>query len=203
MTDGQIKLILEIISTSAIVAASIVAIYGINAWRKEFQGKRKIELAEEVLALFYEAKDAVSAIRNPLGYVGEGSSRKPQEGETPRQKEARDRTYVVYERYDKRKEVFNKLHSLRYQFMARFGVKEGKPFEDLRHILIEIQVAANMLAEIWSLDRRSEDTEKQRREHESIIWEHGRDDSIKIRLEKIISDMEAICKPIIFGKKID
>jgi hypothetical protein len=32
-----------------------VAIYSIDSWRREFQGKRQIELAEETLAMFYEA----------------------------------------------------------------------------------------------------------------------------------------------------
>ncbi len=199
MTNEQVKLVLEIVSTIAVVFASGTAIYGINAWKKEFSGKRKIELAEEVLALFYEARDAISAIRSPLGFVGEGSTRKQQEGESPEQKQARDRAYVVYERYDKRKEVFNKLHSLRYRFMARFGIKEAEPFENLRLIVIEIQVSANMLAESWAYGRKSQTTE----DLEATIWEHGRDDIINTRLGKIVSDIEAICKPIILGKKID
>jgi hypothetical protein len=200
MSGEEFKMILEIINTLAIVIASIVAICGISAWRKEFQGKRNIELAEEILALFYEAKDAICAIRSSFGYQGEGATRKPQDGETPEQKRARDLAYVVYERYEKRQEVFRKLHSKRYQFMARFGTKEGKPFEDLRSIVNEIQVSANRLAEIWSLPNRSEATEQQRLKHESVIWDLSSDDPIAPRLESIIADIESICKPIIMGK---
>lgn len=192
---------LEIINTLAIVIASVVAICGIRAWRKEFQGKRNIELAEEVLALFYEARDAIRSIRSSLGYQGEGATRKPQEGETRQQKQARDHAYVVYERYEKRQEVFNKLHSKRYQFMARFGIEKAKPFEDIRHLVIEIQVSANRLADIWSIENRSEDTEERRKEHESVIWDGSADDPIAPRLKNVISDIEEICRPIIMGKK--
>ncbi|MEA3226875.1 MAG: hypothetical protein U9Q07_13070 [Planctomycetota bacterium] len=202
MSGEEVKIALEVTSTVAIVVASVVAILGINAWRKEFHGKRNIELAEEVLALFYEAIDAVRAIRSSLGYLGEGATRKPQDGETAQQKKARDQAYVVYARYEKRQEVFNRLHSKRYQFMARFGIKKAKPFEDLRHIVIEIQVSANRLADIWSLDeRRSEATEKNQLEHESVIWDGSRDDPIARRLEIVISDIEEICEPMILGKK--
>jgi ADP-heptose:LPS heptosyltransferase len=201
MSVENIKLALEVVNTLAIVIASIVAICGINAWRKEFQEKRNIELAEEVLALFYEAKDAIRAIRNPFSYQGEGKTRKPQENETPREKEARDRFYFVFERFEKRQEIFNKLHSKRYQFMARFGTEKSKPFEDLRMIVIEIQVSANSLSRIWSSNHISEDMEKRRQEHESIIWIGGEDDPIESRVKKIISDIEAICRPIIMGKK--
>ena len=41
MSFEDIKMILEIINTIAIVIASIVAICGVSAWRKEFQGKRR------------------------------------------------------------------------------------------------------------------------------------------------------------------
>jgi hypothetical protein len=197
MSDEETMMILEVINTVAIVVASIVAICGISAWRKEFQGKRNIELAEEVLALFYEAIGAVRAIRSSLGYMAEGATRKPQDGETRQQKRARDQAYVVHERYEKRQDVFNRLHSKRYQFMARFGNEKAKPFEDLRHIVIEIRVSANSLADIWSVEKRSEATEKKRLEHESVIWDLSEEDPIAPRLEKVISDIEAVCRPIV------
>ena len=205
MSFEDIKMILQIINTIAIVIASIVAICGISAWRKEFQGKRKIELAEEVLALFYEARDAITAIRSPLGWQGEGSTREPQEDETPLQKRARDRAFVKFERYEKRQEVFNKLYSKRYQFMARFGYEKTKPFDELRNIIIDIQCAANYLAEIWcKVPYDSEDKkrlQKERQGQEKIFWFYGRNDPIVPRLETIISDIESICRPIILGRK--
>jgi hypothetical protein len=200
MSVENIKAALEVVNTLAIVIASIVAICGINAWRKEFQGKRKIELAEEVLALFYEAKDAISAIRSPFGYLGEGSTRKPQENEAPEQKDARDKAYVVYERFQKRQEVFNKLHSKRYQFMSRFGAEKSKPFEDLRMIIIKIQVSADSLSRIWGSYRTSEATEDIRKNRESVIWSGGENDPIEPLVKQVISDIEVICRPIIMGK---
>lgn len=192
---------MEILSALSIIVASLVAIYSINAWRREFQGKRKIELAEEVLALFYEARDAIGAIRNPFGFQGEGSTRKPEDNETPEQKNARDRAYSVYERFQKHKEIFSKLHSMRYQLMARFGKESGKPFDDIRKIVIEITVSADMLAELWC--ERSYSEEKERlvaseiKEHTSIIWHSGTKDAIVPRVEQIITDIENICRPII------
>ncbi|MBN2020826.1 MAG: hypothetical protein JW749_11455 [Sedimentisphaerales bacterium] len=206
MTNESIKIVLEIINTVAIIAASGVAIYGINAWKKEFSGKRRIELAEDVLALFYEARDAINSIRSPLVFQGEGSTRKSQDDEAAHEKQARDKAYVFYERFDKRKEVFSKLHSKRYQFMARFGAEKTKPFDDLWQIFIDIKCEADQLAEIWSelpyCDEEDKKTLKeQKKEQTNILWYCGRSDPIVPRLEKIILDIEAICKPIIMGKK--
>lgn len=41
----------------AIISACWAIISGIGAWKREFLGKRRIELAEEVLATFFEIKD--------------------------------------------------------------------------------------------------------------------------------------------------
>jgi len=208
VSSEDIKITLEVINTLAIVIASeiasIAAIWGFSVWRKEFQGKRNIELAEEVLALFYEAKDAIRAIRRPPIFQGEGSTRKPQEEETSQEKQARDDAYVFYKRFDKRREVFNKLHSERYQFMARFGREEAKPFEDLKNLVIEIQCATDVLAELRCEIPYSQKDKKrlqeQIKEQEKICWYHGKSDPITLQVEKVISNIEEICRPIIIGK---
>ena len=52
-----------------------MAAYSLDAWRREFMGKRRMELAEEVLALFYQARDVIEQIRSPVRYLGEGQTR--------------------------------------------------------------------------------------------------------------------------------
>jgi len=37
----------DVAQSASIIVASVVAIYGIDAWRREFVGKRRMELAEE------------------------------------------------------------------------------------------------------------------------------------------------------------
>ena len=79
--------ILQVIQAVSLIVAAWTAIYGIRAWRSEFVGKKRIELAEEVLVRFYEARDVIRIIRNPFGYVGEGSTRQGAEGEAPEEKQ--------------------------------------------------------------------------------------------------------------------
>jgi hypothetical protein len=118
----------EFLKDLSIIVASCTAIYGIGSWRREYVGKKRAELAEEVLCLFYEARDAVQHIRNPFSRSNEGSSRKAGENETPEQKEAYDRAYVLFERFNTHIDLFSKMHSIRYRFMAQFGTDAGKPF---------------------------------------------------------------------------
>ena len=121
-----IMVVLEIIQSLAIIAASIVAFFGINSWRKEMKEKKEYTLAEEVLALFYEAQDKINAIRNPFSLEGEGRSRKADPSETPKQKEILDQAYVFIERYNNNSEVLNKLRTIRYRFMVLFGKNQAK-----------------------------------------------------------------------------
>lgn len=52
MCEIDWNLFFDVIKSLSIIIASIVAIYGINSWRREAKWKRKYELAEEVLSLF-------------------------------------------------------------------------------------------------------------------------------------------------------
>ena len=91
--------IAQIAQSVSVILAALFAIYGFDAWRREHIGKRRIELAEDVLSLFYQASDAIDQMRNPFGFDGEGSSRKPLEKEYPKHKQALDAAYVLIERY--------------------------------------------------------------------------------------------------------
>jgi len=59
-----------------------VAIYGIDSWRREHKGRREIELAEDVLTLFYEARDVIKYLRHFIGYSHEYSGIEKSPNET-------------------------------------------------------------------------------------------------------------------------
>jgi hypothetical protein len=198
-----INIIPALVYAVATCFAAGVGIWGVRSWRIEFRGKRQIELAEDALALFYEAEKALIAIRSPMGYGDEGATRKQGENETPEQKAARDRAFVVFERFKEREQVFNKLLSMRYRFMAQIGKTEAEPFEEIRSVLNKIFIAARWLANLWSKDISYYTPEKQEkhfktvRKWEAIFWEDAPVDEIGKRIEKAVSDMEQTCNNII------
>src|ERR1700722_19796217 len=115
------------------------ALRGVNAWRAETVGRRKAELAEEVLAQFYQAKDALTWARLPLGDaaaqapVAEGGGRGAEAMAAP------------IERLNQASQVFSALQASRYRFMAYFGEEAAKPFEELRKVHNEVMEAAAQL----------------------------------------------------------
>jgi len=194
---------MEFIKNLSIILACWTAIYGIDAWRREFRGKRNIELAEDALILFYEAQDALRSIRNPFGYGGEGKTRKALENETERQKVARDKAYVLFERYDKYRELFGKLYALRYRFMATFGNDLVEPFDIVHGILAKMFASAQTLSTMWEKDmshwdeERIEKYDRDQRRHEEIFWWMGDNDPIEAEVKQAIVKIEGICRPVI------
>jgi hypothetical protein len=196
--------ILDLIKALSVIVASVVAIYGINTWRRELRGKKEYELAEEVLSLFYRARDIIRAMRSPFAIGGEGSTRKPQDKETAKEKEVRDRAYIVMERFQREKETFDRLHALRFRFMALFGNDKEQPFRDLYGVVHKIFVASHMLAFDWQREEfigvaqhELGERRKRIRENEEIFWQQPDNDPIEKRVEEIIGQVEAQCKAII------
>ena len=201
---GLVSIIVQSIASGitclAMIFTAFVAWRGIKAWKWEFRGKRQIELAEEVLSLFYQARDVIESIRSPIGYLGEASTRKQVENETPEEKDALDRAYAVRERYEERREMFSKLQSLRYRFMAQIGKEEAKPFSEIRKVLNQILRASRRMALLCvprhRPGREKKNVEKQIQKYEAIL----EGDEIKKRVEKAVSQIEETCRNIITMK---
>lgn len=124
------------------------ALFGIvitQQWttRREYM-KRRVDLAEEVLALCYEAQDAIRYIRSPL-WSSEGSTRQRRENETQQESDTLDRAYIVIERYNKTESTFKNLKAKKYIFMAAFRGDSHRPFETIDHVITKLRVASHML----------------------------------------------------------
>lgn len=195
----------DTIQSLSVIIASIVAIYGITSWRREATWKRKYELAEEVLSLFYECKEKFQIIRSLAGHSLEGNTRKRGENETSDETQRLDNAYVFIERYEREKEPFTKLWSLKFRFMTIFGKDAGQPFDEIRKILHTIFFAASKLGQRYWKDqgsRRFTDAEFQKhlkeiQENEDIIWgSFDENDKIAIQVDKCIVQVEKYCESI-------
>jgi hypothetical protein len=195
--------IADVITAISVAIAALAFVVGVNAWRREFVGKRRIELAENVLALFYEAQDAIREIRNPFGFVGEGATRKRSEHESEDEAKILDNAYVVFERYQKREKLFAELRSMKYRFMATFGSNAGESFDELNMIINEIFSAAHILGTYyWKRQGRVRMSEEEFQKHleqmhkyESVFWSHTIvEDEIALRVQRAVEKIETIAR---------
>lgn len=188
----------------SVVAACWVIITGVGAWKREFIGKRKIELAEETLASYFEIKDAIAFIRSPFSSSSEGSTRERVPHETADERKLLDRGFIVFERYEKKKEIFVKFSTLKYKFMAVFGQETENIFTETHKVVNSIFASANMLATHYWLRQgkaQMEADEFQRhldemRQHEGIFWDrYNENDKIRSDLSEIQTTLETVTKP--------
>jgi len=195
--------IADVITAVSVAIAALAFVVGVNAWRREFVGKRRIELAENVLALFYEAQDAIRQIRNPFGFVGEGTTRKRSDYESEEEAKILDNAYVVYERYQKREKLFAEIRSMKYRVMAAFGSNAGESFDELNMIINEIFSAAEILGtHYWKRQGRVRMSKEELEEHlagmykyEAVFWFKGEEnDEITPRVQHAIEKIEAIAR---------
>ena len=196
--------VVDITQGLAVVAACWAVISGVDAWKREFIGKRQIELAEEVLSRFFELRDAIAFIRSPFSSESEGKSRAKDPSEGREVELILNRAFIVYERYGKREATFNAFRSLKYRFMANFGSQHEYIFSGVDRQLNSVFVAAQMLGlHYWQRQGRVEMTPEERKEHlsqmweqEQIFWDHGKDDDpVRTELSKLQQDLEKVVLP--------
>lgn len=199
MTD-----IATIAQAVAVISVCWAIISGIGAWRREFIGKRQIELAEQVLAKFFEVKDAIAFIRNPFSSKEEGKSREKSECESDHESELLDRGYIVVERYTKKEITFSEFNTLKYKFMATFGPETEEIFTETNNALNSIFFSARRLAKHhWPRQGRmkmeADEFQKHLDEmhrHEGIFWDsYNEDDEVRTKLKEIQERLETITAP--------
>ena len=187
--------------TIAVISACWAIVSGVGAWKREFIGKRRIELAEETLATFFEIKDAIAFIRSPFASVGEGESRVVGEREKPEETELLNRGHIVFERYEKKREVFIKFETLKYKFMATYGEDSEAIFKDTNKTVNSIFSSARLLAtRYWQRQGKvqmSEDEFKKHLEsmqkHEDVFWDTWEDDDvIRKQLQSIQNRLDGV-----------
>jgi hypothetical protein len=192
MADASIAQWVAASGTAATGLATLiggwVAIRGIDAWQAEVVGRRKAELAEEVLSQFYRARDALIWARLPDHPAFEteiGNARSEE-------RDRRHRSLVSpIERLTEESQLFSELQASRYRFMAYFGEEAARPFDAIRAIRNEVVSSAQALIH----HRGGGDADRDR--WEDAIGQGGAEDELSRRLAETISSVERICRPLI------
>ena len=188
----------------AVMSACWAIILGVGAWKREFIGKRKIELAEQTLVQFFEVRDAISFIRNPFSSSSEGGTRERNESETASEWNLLDRGYIVVERFGKREQCFVQFNTLKYRFMAAFGRESEDIFLETTRIVNSIFISARMLStHYWQRQGRvsmePDEFKKHLEEmhrHEGTFWEiGGGEDETNQKLQGVLERLEKITAP--------
>jgi hypothetical protein len=191
-----IKAIAPVFTAGAACTGAYIAYRGLTKWRDETVGKRKIELAEEVLADFYQARDIIKAARSPYGHRHEGLSRQRGENETEEDTRILNSYFAASERLAIKADFFAETWARRYRFSAVFGSEAARAYDDLFEVRNEIIVSVGSLISAHGHQLSATD-QASKVQWENTIWSGSEDDPIPARLDRVIAAIEAVCRPTI------
>jgi len=194
-----IKAVAPIFTAGAACSGALIAYKGLERWKRETVGRRRIELAEEVLADFYQARDIVQGARFPHQFSSdEGKTRQQASWEAEDDARTLNSYFRPIERLHKKIEFFSQLHARKYRVLALFGQEAVKPYDELFRIREEIVLAVEMLITTHGFPQLGSHLED-RKSWETTIGRRqpGTPDPIDPKLTSVIEAIERVCQPII------
>jgi hypothetical protein len=198
VTEEVVKIIATLLQALAILVTAIFASRGLQAWRAQLVGKRKFEIAEEALLAAYKVRNAMSYIRSPGAFGGEGGTRPRSEPESEGIARAKDTYFVPLERMQKTSDDFARLEKMRLLCQVHFGSESAKPFDAILRARHTVAVAARMLINTAGEQGVGG---KLREQWQGQIWESygsggdSADDAIVKSVIAAVEQIEAMCRP--------
>jgi hypothetical protein len=162
--------------------------------------KRRVELAEEVLADFYRSADIFREIRSPGGFKGESTARVRAENETPNEASQLDAYFIPIARIAQHSDFFAGLRSKRYRSRALLGQPIDEAFETLDEALWEVRSKAMMLTDMVKRGGAAFELHPDRVEqYVSTIFQRSPrdDDPVEPIVKRGIEVAERVCRPIL------
>lgn len=184
-----------IVQAISIVVTAVFASLGLNTWRKQMIGKRKFDVAENILVSMFRMKKIITDIRNPFVMASEIKlTRKWFQANQSQEKEPNDTSLAylaISWRMSQKNEQIQELLSLRPVGTVLFGNMVDEAISDFNRALNEIAMAANMLYDAAS---RNETLDKGlATDLRAKIWQANDDDEIAKRLDATVNKVLRVC----------
>jgi hypothetical protein len=192
--DEIIKVAAPTLQALSIAATAIFAVLGLSAWRRQLVGKRRLEIAEEILVATYRIQGDLAHVRNPLVYGDEGQSRPRLAQEMDRAAPVKDNYFVPLERMKKLDDDFAHFQKARLLAQAYFGPEAAQPFDAIMRVYRDVAVAAHMLVTTAGESRRDVGLETVSA-WETTIWQISPDDKFVQAVSHAVTEIEALCRP--------
>jgi hypothetical protein len=195
VTETFVRIAATILQALAIIVTAIFASRSLHAWRQQLIGKRKFEIAEEILVATYKMRGNLAHVRGPLAWGGEGKSRPRQEDAVDSAADRKDMYFVPLERMQKLNDDFAQISKARLLAQVHFGPDAGTPFDAIARVFHDVAVAAHML--INTADERRPDVgEDLVSGWEKTIWAiSGGGDELATTISSAVSEIEMFCRP--------
>lgn len=199
-------IVTDIISCTASVATAIIAVVALYTWKREFIGKKKIELAAEIMRTVYDIQDLYIGVRMPmiakvehdevLEWIKAEAAAHPGNADVYPE---RVNHLVPHQRLIKQQDVIEKLRSLQNQAYMYWG----------KEIIIAILKLADYNFKIMQASKNlyyGKDTPEYKPLYDFIFCEmkDGKiipDDKVNKEINEIVEEFRRNLEPLYMDKR--
>lgn len=183
----------DVVTACAAAFAAYTAWRALNRWQSETIGKRRLEVAGDALAAFYQMREIIKAVRAPLI---EGWEMKPAEDASS--SICQSPYHAILNRLSRHSDNIGAFFSKKHIFSATFGPEYEDAWNDINGVLIKINVAADML--ISNEGRRvtrDDPSAELYLDLRHVLARTREDDEIEALVDAATVKIEKVCRPII------
>ena len=182
----------DVLTAGAAVFATFTGWRALNRWQTESVGKRRLEVAGDALAGFYQMREIIRSVRAP--YISRREMAPP-EGASD---EGRPNPfYGIQNRISQHSEEIGEFFSSKHIFSATFGPEYEGPWHEISDVFLKINIATDML--VASKGRVGGDDGlalELYRELSLVVARRDKDDEVATQVDTAVAEMEKVCRPI-------
>ncbi|MBI2063871.1 MAG: hypothetical protein HYT65_02670 [Candidatus Yanofskybacteria bacterium] len=182
-----IQVLKDLVTMIAAITASVVAVLGLSAWKKQLKGKTYYELARRYLGAVYKARDAIRYVRAPFIASGEIITALKESGydESDYADRKKSDQAVYSRRWKKLTETLSVLELEQIDAEVSWGKEVATIAEDFNKCWRKLYSRLN-----WFL----RGGEGMKPEDIDIIYDMGEDDEFNKEIKKAVEQIEVYLK---------
>lgn len=192
----------DIITALATISMAVVAGCALHTWRKEFIGKRKIELACQIMKSVYDVQDAILYAR--IGRISEldikevekwVNSEKLRDPEHMGVFPDRYFAWVPHRRLAERQDKIENLQNVMNDACLYWGLELMQLICELSGYTLKIRTAAK--------DLYYNDTHQDPNMLQNILFSNASNDNINKRVNEIVKEIQVNLEPIYKDQQVE
>ncbi len=186
-TKIVIENVANIATAVAALAAAIMAVIGVNAWRHQMKGKTEYEVARRYLRSVYKVREAIKYVRSPYISVGEMQSSLKENGlsEEDYQDNLKTNRAVYSLRWKKVIEAKTELDIELFEAETTWGKEAVAVGKDLNSCIRELLSQVQLFL----------DGHRERTSQDMVIYDTNDENTFTQKINNSIEKIEQFLKP--------
>jgi len=196
-----IGIIKDIILAGAAVTAGVIAVIGLQSWKREHAGKLKYDLARRLMTASLKVREGISTVRNPgmFGSEYEGRLAERDDNKTPEEIESDKVAYAYEQRWQNVADALNGLDLELLEAEVLLGDEVAAAFRPLKSCTTELLINLRRHLRSYTNRRYQEKLtpEKMNEIDDVIYWvsDDPKEDKFMGKVISAIDEIKTALKP--------